>query len=265
MEFSRFGDKFTGHSGILQLMDDLGNAVAGDKDVIMLGGGNPSHIPSVQRIFRERMVDILENGDEFEHLVGDYDPPAGNPGFREDVAALLNDLYGWPVTGKNIALTNGSQTAFFYLFNLLGGENAQGEHKKILLPLAPEYIGYVDAGIDDNGDLYLASWTDSLAGEIDSLITKVSGADGSTLWNKPILGSRTDPIAPILPDSTFVQVRSFDVDSAGNIVFAGSFANDTGTEGRPCVTCSFVASIDGPEIEDGLVVDDSADQRQTVR
>lgn len=155
MEFSRFGDKFTGHSGILQLMDDLGNAVAGDKDVIMLGGGNPSHIPSVQRLFRERMVDILNNGDEFEHLVGDYDPPAGNPGFREDVAALLNELYGWPITGKNIALTNGSQTAFFYLFNLFAGENAQGEHKKILLPLAPEYIGYVDAGIDD--DIFVAN------------------------------------------------------------------------------------------------------------
>jgi valine--pyruvate aminotransferase len=77
MEFSKFGEKFTGHSGILQLMDDLGNAVAGDKDAIMLGGGNPSHIPSVQRLFRQRMIDILENGDEFEHLVGDYDPPGG--------------------------------------------------------------------------------------------------------------------------------------------------------------------------------------------
>jgi valine--pyruvate aminotransferase len=154
MAFTKFGDKFTGDSGILQLMQDLGNAVAGSDDVIMLGGGNPSHIPSVQQIFRERMQAILDNGNEFERLVGDYDPPGGNPAFREAVAALLKDLYGWPLTAKNIALTNGSQTAFFYLFNLFGGENAAGEHKRILLPLAPEYIGYVDAGVSP--DIFVA-------------------------------------------------------------------------------------------------------------
>ena len=44
------------------------------------------------------MAQILANGDEFEHLIGDYDPPAGNPAFREAVAALLRDTYGWPVS-----------------------------------------------------------------------------------------------------------------------------------------------------------------------
>lgn len=155
MAFSKFGDKFTGDSGIVQLMEDLGNAVAGGDDVIMLGGGNPSHIPAVQSVFRERMIDILDNGNEFERLIGDYDPPGGNPGFREDIAALLKERYGWPVSARNIALTNGSQTAFFYLFNLFGGENAAGEHKRILLPLAPEYIGYVDAGLA--GDIFVAN------------------------------------------------------------------------------------------------------------
>jgi valine--pyruvate aminotransferase len=155
MEFSKFGDKFTGKSGILHLMEDLGHAVAGGGDVIMLGGGNPSHIPAVQTIFRERMVDILATGNEFERLIGDYDPPGGNPGFREDIAALLRELYGWPIAGKNVALTNGSQTAFFYLFNLLAGESGNGDRKKILLPLAPEYIGYVDAGIAD--DIFVAN------------------------------------------------------------------------------------------------------------
>ncbi|WP_459782565.1 aminotransferase class I/II-fold pyridoxal phosphate-dependent enzyme, partial [Photobacterium sp. R1] len=31
--------------------------------------------------------------------------------------------------------------------NLLAGEFPDGRHKKILLPLAPEYIGYGDAGV----------------------------------------------------------------------------------------------------------------------
>ena len=53
MQFSTFGSKYLGDCGILQLMDDLGKAVQSD-DVIMLGGGNPSHLPQVQEIFRSR-------------------------------------------------------------------------------------------------------------------------------------------------------------------------------------------------------------------
>lgn len=51
---------------------------------------------------------------------------------------------------KNISLTNGSQSGFFYLFNLLAGKQPDGSHKKVLLPIAPEYIGYGDAGIDED-------------------------------------------------------------------------------------------------------------------
>ena len=150
MEFTRFGEKFTAAAGIVQLMDDLGNAVALEEDVIMLGGGNPSHIPEVQQVFRQRMEAILANGDEFERLIGNYGPPQGLPAFGEAVATLLRETYGWEISAKNVALTNGSQTAFFYLFNLLGGEYADGSKKRILLPLAPEYIGYADAGIDED-------------------------------------------------------------------------------------------------------------------
>jgi valine--pyruvate aminotransferase len=150
MEFTRFGEKFTAATGIVQLMDDLGNTVAGSDDIIMLGGGNPSHIPEVQQIFRERMEEILANGDEFERLIGNYGPPQGPPVFTEAMAALLRKTYGWEITAKNISLTNGSQTAFFYLFNLLGGDYADGTRKKILFPLTPEYIGYADAGIAED-------------------------------------------------------------------------------------------------------------------
>src|SRR5690554_8211758 len=40
------------------------------------------------------------------------------------------------------------------LFNMFGGEYGEGQRKHILLPLAPEYIGYADAGIDS--DLFRA-------------------------------------------------------------------------------------------------------------
>ena len=151
MRFSTFGDKFARECGILQLMDDLGNALAeGGDDVIMLGGGNPSRIPQVEVCLRERMETMLRQGDAFERLVGNYAAPAGDKPFRRAVADLLRREFGWPVTEANIALTNGSQTAFFYLFNMFAGAYDDGTRKKILLPLTPEYIGYADAGLTDD-------------------------------------------------------------------------------------------------------------------
>ncbi len=80
-------------------------------------------------------------------LVGIYDPPQGEKQFIASLADLLNREYGWGLTADNIALTNGSQAAFFMLFNMFAGDFGEGCHKHILLPLAPEYIGYADAGI----------------------------------------------------------------------------------------------------------------------
>ncbi len=45
MKISKFGQKIAMASGISQLMDDLGDALAEARDILMLGGGNPGHIP----------------------------------------------------------------------------------------------------------------------------------------------------------------------------------------------------------------------------
>ena len=144
--FSTFSQKFLGDCGILQLMDDLGKAVARD-DMILLGGGNPSHIPAVQAYFRDAMTNVLERPYGFEALVGNYSGPAGDQAFIGALVTLFNTTYGWSLTPENVALTNGSQNAFFYLFNMFAGLYPDGRHRRILLPLAPEYIGYEDGGI----------------------------------------------------------------------------------------------------------------------
>ncbi len=147
MKFSKFGEKIAHRSGIKSLMDDLGHAMSVNRDMSMLGGGNPAHIPEVQALFKREMFHILERGSTFEECIGNYDSPRGNHDFIMALVDLFNDLYGWGITPDNIALTNGSQSAFFTLFNLFGGSFDNGLHKKILLPLAPEYIGYGDVGI----------------------------------------------------------------------------------------------------------------------
>ena len=134
MKLSRFATKFTSRSGILSLMDDMGAAMAAG-DMLMLGGGNPGRIPEVETLFRQRMQRILETPDEFERLIGNYGPPAGDKTFRESLASLLRKTYGWDISAQNIALTNGSQSAFFMLFNVFAGECPDASLRKILLPI----------------------------------------------------------------------------------------------------------------------------------
>ncbi|MCL6271051.1 valine--pyruvate transaminase [Sansalvadorimonas sp. 2012CJ34-2] len=150
MKLSKFGEKFTSHSGILSLMDDLGNALADNDHMIMMGGGNPAHIPAAEEVFRHRLQSIVDSPANFTRFIGTYDPPAGDQSFCRDLAAFLKRQFGWKLTESNICLTHGSQTAFFMLFNMLGGQTSSGQHRRIQLPLAPEYIGYSDCGITED-------------------------------------------------------------------------------------------------------------------
>lgn len=148
MQFSTFGEKFNRYSGITQLMDDLNDGLR-TPGAIMLGGGNPAAIPEMLDYFKLASQEMLEDGSLIAAMTN-YDGPQGKDVFIKALAKLLHDTYGWDISEKNISLTNGSQSGFFYLFNLLAGKQPDGSHKKILLPLAPEYIGYGDAGIDED-------------------------------------------------------------------------------------------------------------------
>ena len=142
---SLYGEKLGSNSGILELMDDLGQAMA-QGGMLMMGGGNPAIIPEVVDTFRHRMREITESS-LFDQMVGYYEPPQGNPQTIAALAGLLKEHCGWEVAADNIAVTGGGQSAFFHLFNLLAGENASGKTRKILFPLTPEYIGYADQAV----------------------------------------------------------------------------------------------------------------------
>ena len=154
MQFSKFGEKFTKNSGILQLMDDLGNALNSEQPINMLGGGNPARIDKVNQTYWSVFKTLAEGemGSMAIENIGNYSTPQGDAKFIAALVDFFNRHYDWGLTTNNIALTNGSQNAFFYLFNLFGGQfddPTQGSmDKKILLPLAPEYVGYADAHVD---------------------------------------------------------------------------------------------------------------------
>ncbi|MFA9486836.1 MULTISPECIES: hypothetical protein [unclassified Moraxella] len=126
MKFSSFGKKFTKNSGILQLMDDLGKALASDKPINMLGGGNPAVIRSVNTVFQDTLIKIANDRHALESMAN-YSTPQGDAKFIATLVDFFNRHYGWGLTADNIVLTNGSQNGFFYLFNLFAGHFDDGE------------------------------------------------------------------------------------------------------------------------------------------
>ena len=150
MNLSTFGRRLTSESGTRSLMDDLGEIAAAGGDIVNLGGGNPSLIPAAEMVFRVRMQALMQHDGAFERAIGTYDAPEGERGFARALAGLLRREQGWDVTERNIVLTNGSQSAFVALFNLIAGPAPGREGPRaprILLPLSPEYIGYADVGL----------------------------------------------------------------------------------------------------------------------
>jgi valine--pyruvate aminotransferase len=151
MDLSQFGRRYTGPSGIASLMEDLGRALAGGRDMLMLGGGNPARIPALEALFRAELERLSAAPERYARAFGDYSPPQGEGVFIESLAGLLRREYGWAIGPEHIALTSGSQLASFMLFNLFAGADGSGLSKKVLLPLCPEYIGYADLCADPEG------------------------------------------------------------------------------------------------------------------
>ena len=264
MRFSDFGERFGGGSGILQLMDDIGAALAGGGGgMLLLGGGNPAHLPAVEQALRRAMQRLMEDGDAFERTVGDYDGPRGSEAFLGALAQLLREQLGWPVNAENIAVTNGSQCGFFTLMNLFGGRHG-GARKKILLPLCPEYIGYSELGID-GGELFHANKPrlELLDGgfikyRVDLARLDIGGDTGALCVSRP-----TNPTGNVLDDfemqTLAAAARSagvpFIVDNAYGLPFPGIvFAPAAMHHDANTITCLSLSKLGLPGARTGIVV-----------
>ena len=204
MQFSQFGEKFTRLAGISQLMDDLNQGLK-NPDAIMLGGGNPAAIPEMVELFRQETALQLENGALLKAMLN-YDGPQGHDGFRQALAELFRKEYGWDISADNIALTNGSQSAFFNLFNLLAGDYADGKKKKVLFPLAPEYIGYADGGLAEDQFVACKPHIDFLENglfkyQVDFDALEVGDDIGMICVSRP-----TNPTGNVLTDEEIIKL-----------------------------------------------------------
>ena len=262
MNLSKFGEKFTRKAGITQLMDDLGAAMA-DGDMLMLGGGNPAHIPAVQNRFRQQMESILAEPRGFETMIGNYDGSRGNAAFVDALATLLRDTFGWNIGLENIALTNGSQNAFFCLFNLFAGEMPDGSKMKILFPLTPEYIGYANAGLSDDFFIARRPSIELLDGglfkyHVDFQSLEIGDDIGAICVSRP-----TNPTGNVLTDEEIRRLDALAREKAIPLIidnaYGTPFPDIIYTEAQPIwnentVVCMSLSKFGLPNLRTGIVV-----------
>lgn len=267
MELSEFGNRFRGKIGISELMDDLGKALDGDRPMLMLGGGNPSHIPAVQALFRERMATILANPGELEQVIGNYDTPQGARLFIEALAERFRLDFGWDITPANIALTNGSQNSFLYLFNMFAGRFAANRRKRILLPLTPEYIGYTDVGLEP--DIFQTAKPEIQ--RLDEHLFKYR-LDLDALALAPDIGAMcvsrpTNPTGNVITDDELAALlRTADTYKVPLIIdnaYGTPFPNIIYQDARPVwnpdtVVCMSLSKFGLPGLRTGIVIADAA-------
>lgn len=263
MTFSLFGDKFTRYAGITRLMDDLNEGLR-TPGAIMLGGGNPAQIPEMESYFQHLCSEMLEQG-LLTGALCNYDGPQGKNLLLETLAKLLREELGWQIEPQNIALTNGSQSAFFYLFNLYAGRYADGTRRRVLFPLAPEYIGYADSGLDE-GLFVSAKPNIELLPEgmfkyhVDFEHLTIGDDIGLICVSRP-----TNPTGNVLTDEELIHLDTLAqqhnipllIDNAYGVPFPGIIFSDATPLWNPnIILCMSLSKLGLPGARCGIVVAD---------
>jgi valine--pyruvate aminotransferase len=269
MKYSKFGTKFTQPNGITQLMDDLGKAnQSGNPDIIMLGGGNPALIPESHAVFVKELEKLIASS-EVDNMMGLYDGPEGDDNFRKAMASLLSDHYGWELTEKNISLSNGSQSSFFSLFNLLAGEMPDGSTHQILFPLAPEYVGYADQGLSDDmfvsikPDIHVYEDAKQFKYQIDIEALELKLENERNTIGAICVSRPTNPTGNVITDDELAQLnvlaKQYEIpiiiDNAYGHPFPGSIYTDAKlTWNSNTILCMSLSKLGLPGLRTGIVI-----------
>ena len=260
MNLSDFGKRFHAYSGITHLMDDLAEGLA-QPGTIMLGGGNPACIPEAVEVF-QTILDKLNESGELVSSLANYDAPQGRAGFLETLAGFFREQYGWNITSRNIALTHGSQSSFYILFNSFAGKT-RGKFRRVLIPLVPEYIGYCDVGVDP--DLLVSQQAKIRQLEdgffkyqVDFDNLQVDDSTGLICVSRP-----TNPSGNVLTDDECRQLdriaQRHDVPLLIDNAYGTPFPNIIFDEVNPfwndnCIVCMSLSKLGLPGARTGIVI-----------
>jgi valine--pyruvate aminotransferase len=140
---TQFGTQMSNLTGVRAIMKDITETLrAGQgKEFINLSAGNPVILPEVEQLWRDCTNQLLASP-EYGEVVCRYGSSQGYQPLVDAIAKDFNQRYGLSLSDRNILITPGSQSIYFYAANAFGGYTSSGDLKQIVLPLSPEYTGY---------------------------------------------------------------------------------------------------------------------------
>lgn len=140
---TQFGNTMSRLSGVRAIMKDIKETLqtGAGHEFINLSPGNPVILPEVEQLWREYTKELLDSPD-YGNVVCRYGDSQGYEPLIDAIEKDFNRRYGLNLTHRNILITPGSQSIYFYAANAFGGYTTSGQLKQIVFPLSPDYTGY---------------------------------------------------------------------------------------------------------------------------
>lgn len=140
---TKIGAQMSNLTGVRAIMKDIIETLqaGAGQQFINLSAGNPLILPEVENLWRDCTAKLLAS-QEYGEVVCRYGSSQGYAPLVEALAKDFNQRYGLNLTERNILITPGSQSLYFYAANAFGGYTNSGNLKQIVLPLSPDYTGY---------------------------------------------------------------------------------------------------------------------------
>jgi valine--pyruvate aminotransferase len=148
-DLSQCGEQMSQLTGVRAIMKDIIETLrAGSgQSFINLSAGNPVILPEVEELWRHCTLNLL-NSKDFGEVVCRYGSSQGYEPLIEAVKNDFNRRYGLNLSDRQILITPGSQSIYFYGANAFGGKTINNTLKKVVLPLCPDYTGYGGVSLD---------------------------------------------------------------------------------------------------------------------
>ncbi len=145
---TKIGAQMSNLTGVRAIMKDINETLRANQgqELYNLSAGNPLILPEVEQLWRDCTADLLASS-EYGEVVCRYGSSQGYAPFISVMVKDFNQRYGLNLTERNVLVTAGSQTIYFYAANAYGGYTNDGDLKQIVLPLSPDYTGYGGVGL----------------------------------------------------------------------------------------------------------------------
>jgi valine--pyruvate aminotransferase len=143
LTLTKIGTQMSNLTGVRAIMKDIIETLraGAGQEFINLSAGNPLILPEVEKLWRDCTSELLASN-EYGEVVCRYGSSQGYAPLINAIVKDFNARYGLSLTERNILVTPGSQSLYFYAANTFGGYTNNGDLKRIVLPLSPDYTGY---------------------------------------------------------------------------------------------------------------------------